>query len=111
MLAAPVLAPPHDVRPTIMAARAQAPRTVTMRFRCIFPIRVRPNKPKLKSQVANRGLLRSRWFTAVTLTAATVRTELAALLPGVMEAGANEQARVLGNPEQAKVMALLKAPD
>jgi hypothetical protein len=28
-----------------------------------------------------------------------------------MEAGANEQLRVLGNPEQARATALLKAPD
>ncbi len=40
-----------------------------------------------------------------------VRTELAALPPGVMEAGANEQLRVLGNPAQVNSIAALKAPD
>ena len=107
----PVLAPPQDVAPTIIAARAQAPRTVIMRLRCTLPIRVNPNKPKLKSQVATRELFRSRWSEAATLAAATVRTELTALLPGVTEAGANEQLRALGNPEQVRAIALLKAPD
>lgn len=38
-----------------------------------------------------------------------VRTEFTALLPGVMEAGLNEQARVLGSPEHANATAELKA--
>jgi hypothetical protein len=109
-LTGPVLTPPQDMAPTIIAARAQAPRTLMIRLRCTFPIRVNPNKPKL-SQMAARELFRLRWFVAATLAAATVRTELTALLPGVREAGANEQLRVLGNPEQARAIALLKAPD
>ena len=48
---------------------------------------------------------------AVTLAAATVRTELTALPPGVMEAGENEQARFCGKPEHAKAIALLKDPE
>jgi len=39
------------------------------------------------------------------------RTEVTALLPGVMEAGENEQVRPWGKPEQVKAMALLKEPD
>ena len=37
--------------------------------------------------------------------------ELAALAPGVTDAGENEQLRVLGNPEHVSATAVLKEPD
>jgi hypothetical protein len=62
--------------------------------------------------VANKVWLLSRWSSAVKLlAAATVRTESTATEPGVTEAGEKEQVKPLGNPEQVRAMALLKAPD
>src|SRR5271166_1569090 len=72
---------------------------------------VRPNRPKLNNHTAAREWLLSRWFAAVALATATVRTELTDPAPGVMEAGENEQVSPLGKLGQDRAMALLKAPD
>src|SRR5690349_4959047 len=97
MFAGLTVPPPQEMDPTIIAARTHAPRTCATRLRCTLPTRVKPMAPKLNHQtVKARSSFLPLRFRAATEWAAMVRTEVTALLPGVTEAGLNEQVRALG---------------
>lgn len=85
--------------------------TAAIRLRWILPIRVNPNNPNPENHIASSNDRRSCVIADGAADETSVRTELAALLPGVTDPGANEQLRPAGKPEQLKPTASLNEPD
>ena len=61
--------------------------------------------------MARNVLALPRSSLALLAAAANVRTDVAALAPGVIAAGEKEQLKVAGKPEQLRAIESLKVPD